>query len=155
MQQATFPIAAVRFPIVLGTDDYTKRLRFHIEHVREREPIRIPNPAAHISFIRSDEVADFLFWLGHSRLTGPVNACSDGSVSIADIISVIEKVTGKQAVIREEAADEHMSPFGIEQSWHMDTTKARSEGYLFLSLAEWLPELVISLNRSYDDKSNL
>ncbi|WP_263560774.1 NAD-dependent epimerase/dehydratase family protein [Paenibacillus polymyxa] len=149
-QQATFPVVAVRFPIVLGTDDYTKRLHFHIEHVRAGQEIGVPNPAAHISFIRSDEAADFLLWLGSAHLTGPVNACSDGTVRIGDIISIIEQVTGKQAVIQEKTADEHMSPFGITQSWYMDTSNAQSEGYSFLSLNEWLPELVISLNRTYE-----
>ncbi|MCP3779770.1 NAD-dependent epimerase/dehydratase family protein [Paenibacillus sp. MZ03-122A] len=149
MQQATFPVVAVRFPIVLGTDDYTKRLHFHIEHVREGIEIGVPNSAAQISFIRSDEAADFLFWLGHTHLTGPVNACSDGTVRIREIISIIEQVTAKQAVMKEKTADEHMSPFGITQSWYMDTSKAQSEGYSFLSLHEWLPELVTSLNRSY------
>ncbi|WDM21158.1 NAD-dependent epimerase/dehydratase family protein [Paenibacillus polymyxa] len=148
MQQATFPVAAVRFPIVLGTDDYTKRLHFHIEHVREGTEIGVPNTEAQISFIRSDEAADFLFWLGHTPLTGPVNACSDGTVRIGEIISIIEQVTGKHAVMKEKTADEHMSPFGITQSWYMDTSKAQSEGYTFLSLNEWLPELVTSLNRS-------
>ncbi|MCP3796023.1 NAD-dependent epimerase/dehydratase family protein [Paenibacillus sp. CH40] len=148
MQQATFPVAAVRFPIVLGTDDYTKRLHFHIEHVREGTEIGVPNATAQISFIRSDEAADFLFWLGHTPLTGPVNACSDGTVRIGEIISIIEQVTGKHAVMKEKTADEHMSPFGITQSWYMDTSKAQSEGYSFLSLNEWLPELVTSLNRS-------
>ncbi|WP_025685423.1 NAD(P)H-binding protein [Paenibacillus maysiensis] len=150
MQQATFPVAAVRFPIVLGTDDYTRRLHFHIEHVRDGIEIGIPNPAARISFIRSDQAADFLLWLGHSHLTGPVNACSDGTVRIGDVISTIEQVTGKQAVIQEKTVDEHMSPFGITQSWYMDTTKARSEGYSFLSLTEWLPELISDLNRTYE-----
>ncbi|WP_342425193.1 NAD-dependent epimerase/dehydratase family protein [Paenibacillus sp. FSL L8-0502] len=148
MQQATFPVVAVRFPIVLGTDDYTKRLHFHIEHVREGTEIGVPNAAAQISFIRSDEAADFLFWLGHTPLTGPVNACSDGTVRIGEIISIIEQVTGKQAVMKEKTADEHMSPFGITQSWYMDTSKAQSEGYSFLSLNEWLPELITSLTRS-------
>ncbi|MGG1615788.1 NAD(P)H-binding protein [Paenibacillus sp. NRS-1781] len=150
MQQATFPVAAVRFPIVLGTDDYTRRLHFHIEHVRDGIEIGIPNPAAHISFIRSDEAANFLLWLGHSHLTGPVNACSDGTVKIGELVSAIEQVTGKQAMIQEKTADEHMSPFGITQSWYMDTTKAQSNGYSFLSLTEWLPDLITNLNRSYE-----
>jgi nucleoside-diphosphate-sugar epimerase len=151
IQQATFPVVAVRFPIVLGTDDYTRRLHFHIEHVRSELPIGIPNPEAHISFIRSDEAADFLYWLGESTVTGPINACSDGTVRIKDILSMIEKENGKQAVIQRETSDEHMSPFGIKQSWFMDTTKAQSEGYSFLSLRDWLPELVSSLNRTYEN----
>ncbi|MDT3426334.1 nucleoside-diphosphate-sugar epimerase [Paenibacillus forsythiae] len=150
IQQAAFPVAAVRFPIVLGKDDYTKRLHFHIEHVRRVETMGIPNPEARISFIRSDEAADFLLWLGCSNVTGPVNACSQGSVTIRDLISIIEAEVGKKAIIREQTADEHMSPFGIPQSWHMDTAKAAAAGFSFLTLADWLPELVSSLNRSYD-----
>ncbi|WP_339316128.1 NAD-dependent epimerase/dehydratase family protein [Paenibacillus sp. FSL R10-2734] len=152
MQQATFPVAAVRFPIVLGTDDYTRRLHFHIEHVRNVLPIGIPNPEAHISFIRSDEAADFLYWLGcSSTVTGPFNACSDGTVRIKDILTMIEAETEKQAIIQTQTEDEHMSPFGIEQSWYMNTNKAQSEGYKFLILKDWLPELVRSLNKTYEE----
>ncbi|MDH6370427.1 nucleoside-diphosphate-sugar epimerase [Paenibacillus sp. PastF-3] len=152
MQKATFPVAAVRFPIVLGIDDYTRRLHFHIEHVRNELPIGIPNPGAYISFIRSDEAADFLYWLGcSSTMTGPFNACSDGTIRITDILTMIEEETGKHASIQSQTADEHMSPFGIEQSWFMDTTKAQSAGYKFLNLKHWFPELVSSLNKTYEE----
>ncbi|MGW8959029.1 hypothetical protein [Paenibacillus sp. NPDC055715] len=67
-------------------------------------------------------------------MTGPVNACSDDTVRIGDVISTIEQITGKQAVVKEKTEDEHMSPFSIAQSWYMDTTKAQSEGDSFLSL---------------------
>ncbi|CAH1204377.1 hypothetical protein PAECIP111892_02429 [Paenibacillus auburnensis] len=148
LKQNAFPVAAVRFPIVLGTDDYTRRLHFHIEHIAGGKPVGLPNPDALISFIRSDEAADFLYWLGLSSLTGPVNACSDGAIAIRDILSMIEAVTGKQAVTLSETAQEDMSPFGIDESWVMDTTKARSAGFTFLSLTEWLPELVARLHAS-------
>ncbi|MEK4329728.1 NAD-dependent epimerase/dehydratase family protein [Paenibacillus sp. FSL R7-0312] len=148
LQTADFPVAAVRFPIVLGTDDYTRRLHFHIEHVQAGQPIGIPNPQAEISFIRSDEAADFLHWLGSSTLTGPVNACSDGTLTIGGVISIVEAATGKPAVVRQETVDSDSSPFGIEESWVMDTAKARSAGFSFLSLSEWFPELVTSLNHS-------
>ncbi|WP_233277796.1 hypothetical protein [Paenibacillus durus] len=46
---------------------------------------------------------------------------------------------------REKTADEHMSPFGIPQSWYMDTTKAQAAGFSFLTLADWFPELVNDL----------
>lgn len=148
LQTADFPVAAVRFPIVLGTDDYTRRLHFHIEHVQAGQPIGIPNPQAEILFIRSDEAADFLHWLGSSTLTGPVNACSDGTLTIGGVISIVEAATGKPAVVRRETADSDSSPFGIEESWVMDTAKARSAGFSFLSLSGWFPELVTSLNHS-------
>ena len=34
-QNATIPVVAVRFPIILGQDDYTNRLKFHVEHVKD------------------------------------------------------------------------------------------------------------------------
>lgn len=80
-QQAPFAVAAVRFPIVLGHDDYTRRLHFHVEHVQGDQPIGIPNPDAQMSFINSDEAASFLLWLGQSDLEGPVNACSNGEIT--------------------------------------------------------------------------
>lgn len=143
-------MAAVRFPIVLGTDDYTRRLHFHIEHVLAGRPIGIPNPQAEISFIRSDEAAAFLHWLGRegSAVTGPVNACSDGTLPIGSVISIIEQITGRTAVVQNEAAEADQSPFGIGASWFMDTAKARSAGFSFLSLSEWFPELVSSLTRT-------
>ena len=63
---------------------------------------------------------------------------------------MIEAEAGKLADLHSQTADEHMSPFGIEQSWFMDTTKAQSNGYKFLSLANWLPELIGSLNTTYE-----
>lgn len=150
LQTADFPVAAVRFPIVLGTDDYTRRLHFHIEHILAGQLIGIPNPQAEISFIRSDEAADFLHWLGRegSAVTGPVNACSDGTLTIGGVLSIIEQITGQTAVIRDDAAEADQSPFGIPESWFMDTAKARSAGFSFLSLSEWFPELVSSLTHS-------
>ncbi|UQZ35982.1 NAD-dependent dehydratase [Paenibacillus sp. PK3_47] len=152
LKQTAFPVAAVRFPIVLGIDDYTRRLHFHIGHVREGKPVGVPNPEAVISFIRSDEAAEFLYWLGHSSLTGPVNACSDGTLSIGEILAVIEQATGQQALTMQKTAKADMSPFGIEQSWHMDTTKARKAGFSFLSLSAWFPELVSYINDSFGQR---
>lgn len=150
LQTSDFPVAAVRFPIVLGTDDYTRRLHFHIEHILAGQMIGIPNPQAEISFIRSDEAAEFLHWLGRegSAVTGPVNACSDGTLTIGGVLSIIEQITGQTAVIRDDAAEVDQSPFGIPESWFMDTAKARSAGFSFLSLSEWFPELVSSLTHS-------
>ncbi|MDU4697295.1 MAG: NAD-dependent dehydratase [Paenibacillus sp.] len=141
-QEADFPVSALRIPIVLGPDDYTRRLHFHVEHVQQGLPIGVPNLDAAISFITSAETAKFLAWLGETRLTGPINACSDGEITIGGILRLIESVTGKTALIERETAPEHQSPFGIPTSWVMDNTKARETGYRFEALDEWLPELV-------------
>lgn len=141
-EKADFPVCAMRIPIVLGPDDYTRRLHFHVERVMRGTPIGVPNPEAAMSLITSAEAASFLQWLGKSSLTGPVNACSDGSLSIGGIIGLIEEITGKQADIRTETEAENMSPFGISASWVMDHSKAQEAGYCFESVYDWLPHLI-------------
>jgi nucleoside-diphosphate-sugar epimerase len=141
-QSADFPVVAVRFPIVLGEDDYTKRLEFHIEHVSRGIEIGIPNPDACLSFIHSEEAAHFLAWLGDNQLKGPVNACSAGYISVGRIVRLVEKVVGKPAIVKSETAEEHMSPFAVPDSACMDTTKAVRAGYSFQRLEDWLTPLI-------------
>ncbi|WP_339176988.1 NAD-dependent epimerase/dehydratase family protein [Paenibacillus sp. FSL H8-0317] len=141
-QEADFPVVAMRIPIVLGIDDYTRRLHFHIEHVQKGKPIGMPNPDAEIGFINSTEAARFLAWLGHSSITGPVNAASKGAITLSAMMHLIETVTGMQSQILKETVKEDMSPFGIEQSWTMETTKAEQAGYTFEPLMDWFPGLV-------------
>ncbi|MEC0230225.1 NAD-dependent epimerase/dehydratase family protein [Paenibacillus alba] len=141
-KKAPFAVAAVRFPIVLGHDDYTRRLHVHVEHVQQALPLGIPNINARISFIHSDEAASFLAWLGNSNLEGPVNACSHGEISPGQIVSLITQATGKQGNILSQTEDEHMSPFGVPQSWYMDTSKAQAAGFSFQSIHDWLPNLI-------------
>lgn len=50
-QTASFPVAAMRIPIVLGMDDYTRRLHFHIKHVQQGKPIGMPNPAPRLGLL--------------------------------------------------------------------------------------------------------
>ncbi|MNK49319.1 NAD dependent epimerase/dehydratase family protein [compost metagenome] len=141
-QKANFPVTAMRIPIVLGPDDYTKRLHFHVNHVKEGLPIGVPNPAARLSFISSDETAKFLAWLSQAKVDGPVNAASTGTLSVRQILSIIEEITGQTAVIQPYAQPEHKSPFGVPADWVMDTSKAVQAGYSFTSLSDWFPELV-------------
>lgn len=144
-QQAKFPVCAVRFPIILGTDDYTKRLQFHIERIRDGIPIGVPNMDARISFIDSDEAASFLVWLGDQDLQGPINACSSGSISIRELLAAIEQEVGKEAQTLEQSEEQNCSPFGIPSSWHMTNGRAEQAGYQFRSLNSWLPKLIREL----------
>lgn len=141
-QKAPFKVAAVRFPVVLGLDDYTRRLHFHVERVAQGLPLGIPNLDAEMSFIRSDEAAEFLAWLGRSNLEGPVNATSNGVTSLGEILSLITEATGQQAHILTETDAADMSPFGIPETWFMNTAKAEAAGFRFQRLDDWLPELI-------------
>lgn len=142
-QKASFPVVAVRFPIVLGLDDYTKRLHFHLEHMKNHEEIGISNGQAEISFINSDEAARFLEWVGvDSDVTGPINATSNGTYSLNAFIKMIESKTGEVALVEEVTDDVDDSPFSIEKTYYLDNTKATKAGFEFDDLREWLPALV-------------
>lgn len=144
-QQADFPVIAVRIPIVLGVDDFTKRLHFHVEHVKNEQEIGIPNLETEMCFIISDEAADFLFWVSGADIDGPVNACSDNQLKLSEIVSILEEKIGKKAFITDVMTAENQSPFGIVDSWYMDTNKAKTAGFKFKDLHDWFPKLVVEL----------
>ncbi len=141
-QNPAFRSSAVRFPIVLGEDDYTRRLHFHVEHVQQKHAIGFPTLDAKISFISSAEAANFLFWLGRTNPAGQVNACSNGTISLQDLVKLIENETGEKAIIEKDGDNEYSSPFGIEQDWTLSNEKALALGFRFGNLSDWLPTLV-------------
>ncbi|MDR2832766.1 MAG: NAD-dependent epimerase/dehydratase family protein [Streptococcaceae bacterium] len=99
-QEASFECVFMRVPIVLGEDDYTQRLLFHIEKIQQKEPFYMPNPQAKMGFIRSDETARFLYWLGcQSHIIGPVNGASDGLYSMKELMEVIKEKTNGEILI--------------------------------------------------------
>ncbi|EAD5717876.1 TPA: SDR family oxidoreductase [Listeria innocua] len=145
-QKASFPVVAVRFPIVLGLDDYTKRLHFHLEHIKNHEEIGISNAQAEISFITSDEAAHFLEWVGvDSDLTGPINASSNGTYPLNAFIKMLEAKTGEVALVEEVTDDVDDSPFSINKTYYMDNAKATEAGFTFEDIKVWLPALVTDI----------
>ena len=144
-QQQAFPVIAARFPIVLAEDDYTRRLHFHVEHVREGQPVGMVNPEAIMCFIHAQEAAEFLQWAGTVELEGPVNACSHGTIRLSALMDEIADAVGKQANIQAKTADDDASPYGFPESFYMDNGKAGEAGFSFRTLDSWLPQLIRTL----------
>ncbi|WP_243014285.1 MULTISPECIES: NAD-dependent epimerase/dehydratase family protein [Brevibacillus] len=142
-QKAGFPVIAVRFPIVLGVEDYTKRLHFYVDQIRAQKEIYVGNPHARQSYIDADEAARFLQWAGESaQACGPYNACSDDAWTLPQLLGAVEDAIGKPARILTGGTAEQLSPFAIPDSYVLDTGKARREGYAFRSLSDWLVPLI-------------
>lgn len=141
-EHAKFPVAAVRFPIVMGEEDYTRRLHFHIERIVNNEPIGFVNMDAEMSFIQASEAADFLAWVGLNDVEGPINATANGRISLKQLIELIEQKTGERAKIALLGTDEIRSPYAIPATWYMITEKAQQAGFVFSELVDWLPTLV-------------
>ena len=142
LQDARFPSVAVRFPIILGPDDYTKRLLVQVQRVTSNEPVNIENPDVEISLISSAEAAAFLAWLSAVPHTGPFNACSDGPVSLKTIIGFIEEATGKTALLMRQVDTDSFSLFGKAVTATINNGKARRYGFQFQQTADWLQALV-------------
>ena len=130
---------AVRYPFVIGKDDYTKRLLFYIEHVMKSIPMYVDNLDCRMGFIRSDEAGRFLAFLAGKPFRGAVNGCSEGTVSIREILGYVEQKTGKKAVL---SADGDTAPYNGEPEYSINTDLAASLGFRFSRLHDWIFELL-------------
>ena len=139
---AEFPVVAVRFPIVMGEDDYTRRLHFHVEHIANEEPIGFKNMSAEMSFIQATEAAQFLKWAGINAIEGTYNATANGKITLYKLIQLIEKETCKSAKIFLDGNDEIRSPYAIPASWYMSNRKATESGFKFSNINDWLKPLI-------------
>lgn len=142
-QKATFPVVAVRIPIVMGEEDYTNRLVHYIKSIKMGEPVYFPNPDAEMVFIHQQEAGEFLTWIADTEFTGPINASATGKISMKALMELIGKEVGKEVYISTD--EESESPYGITNSWFLSNEKATKFGYSFSNLQDWLPGLISML----------
>lgn len=129
----------VRFPIVLGKEDYTKRLYFYVKHIQTEKPMLIDNLNAQLSFVLASEAGQFLAYLAQSCHRQIFNASATGTLSLAEIISYIEKQTNKQLVSDKKGCT---APYNSIPSHSICNDKAVAQGFDFKPLKSWLFELV-------------
>jgi nucleoside-diphosphate-sugar epimerase len=138
-QNADFPVVAVRFPIIIGEDDYTNRLQFHVEHVKEGKPMFIEHPDFRYSFIDSGEAASFLVSMAKSDFEGPINPGSEEDISLGELIRLIENLTGTEAKLNNDGTP---SPYNLPGSWSVNTSLVQSLGFRLTSLDRLLKSLI-------------
>ena len=132
-------IVAVRFPVVLGEDDYTGRLRFYVEHVLTSRPMYIDNLDARLSFVRQDEAGIFLSFLCEKNFRGPIHGASRGTISLREILHSISEKSGKTPVL---TPDGDPAPYNGEVTHSFDVRLAESLGFRFSELRDWVFSLV-------------
>ena len=130
---------AVRYPFAIGKDDYTRRLLFYVEHTMKSIPMNIDNAEAQMGFIRSDEAGKFISFLTDKDVKGAINGCSEGTISIREIIDYVEQKTGTKAVIDKEG---DTAPYNGEPEYSINTERAKSLGFQFSVLHDWIYELL-------------
>lgn len=130
---------AVRYPFVIGQDDYTKRLRFYVEHTIKGIPMNVDNIDCQMGFINSKEAGDFMAWLASSDFTGAINGCSFGTISLREIIEYVENKCNVKAVL---SSDGNKGPYNSEVEYSINTDLAKSVGYKFSNLNDWIYDLI-------------
>ncbi|WP_280768692.1 NAD-dependent epimerase/dehydratase family protein [Salipaludibacillus daqingensis] len=141
-QKAPFSVVAPRPPVVFGLDDYTERLHYHVRKVLNEEKIGLDHPEARVSFVDSEDLAEFLFWTGFQQFTGPVNASSPDQISLEKMIHLIEQASGKKANVTAAHSKEESSPINFPVSIFQDVSAAEANGYHFRNLSDWFEQLI-------------
>ncbi len=141
---APFDICSIRFPIVVGHDDYTKRFDFHRDRIKSGEPIYFPNKEARISFVTSDFAGEVLFKLARLDFTGPLNVASPSPIKLSRFVEIIENHFGKNCVYASEANETNHSPYGISKDWYMNCDRLKDLGLIGEEIETWLPEMLSS-----------
>lgn len=126
---------AVRFPWIFGTDDYTERLYFYMEKVLSGKPIYVDNRNSRLSLVNSEEAGEFLAWCAESGISGAVNACSDGTVSMGEVMDYAETRSGKKAVFADGGEP---APLNGIKSLRLNTDKAKADGFKFKRIDDWI-----------------
>lgn len=134
-----FAAAAVRFPFVIGTDDYTNRLYFYVEHIIKGKAMNVDNMDCPMAFVRSDEAGAFLAFLAESSFCGAINGSSEQSISIRDIADYIFEKTGCVPLL---SPDGDTAPYNGENAYSIHIGRAKELGYSFTPLKEWVYDLL-------------
>ncbi len=136
------PVICVRFTLVIGENDYTKRFFWHLERVFKDEPIYFPNLEAKLCFIEEEDAGKMLANLKDKMITGPINAVASGSIKMSDFMSRIELALGKKAIYKTVQEGGAHSPYGSETDFMMSNEKAISLNIPFKSLNQTVDGLI-------------
>ena len=137
------PVVTVRMAHVLGgVDDYTGRLAHYVDQVRLGAVLPYTSARARTSFIEAREAADFLVWAGAQEFTGPVNAGADGALSAYELHGRVAAALQAPARTRKVATGA-ASPFDLLTSLVLDTSRAKSLGYRFSHVDDWIDSAIL------------
>ena len=92
-----------------------------------------------MGYIRSDEAGKFMAFLVDKDFRGAINGCSEGTISLREIITYVEQKTGTKAILDENG---DAAPYNGEPEYSINTDKAKALGFEFSVLKDWIYELL-------------
>jgi nucleoside-diphosphate-sugar epimerase len=145
-RDGSLPLVTARLAHVLGgPEEFTGRLAFYVDTLRQGLALRYANLDARLSFLGTQEAAAFLDWVGTQDFTGPVNAASGGALSAHGLFARVAGVLDAPARTQRVAGavePGQLSPFDASDSMVLDTSRALGLGYRFSHCDEWLDDVI-------------
>lgn len=139
LQNAPFPVAAARFPIVMGHDDSTQRFQNHVSRVNTGGSFIIPENCQKRNYVWVSDAGRFLAWLGSNGKEGPYNAATAYGLTAIELVERMGKVLGKKPSIDTGAEGRGDSSYYGDTEMILSVRKAENEGFKFTPIDEWLP----------------
>jgi len=130
---------AVRFPFVIGKDDYTNRLLFYVEHIVKEKPMFIDNVNKQMGFVSSDDAGKFLSFLVENEYCGSINGSCNGTISLREIIDYTERRTNKKALLDSNG---DIAPYNGVADYSLNTNRASHLGFSFSKLSDCIYDLI-------------
>jgi NAD dependent epimerase/dehydratase family enzyme len=149
-QRADFEVGMARVTFVLGPNDYTKRLNFHVDRVLRGEEIYFPNLAAKFVMVHESDVAASFECMIENQIVGPLNICAPSPITYSDFCSTLERVLKKPVRLAKKASDANHSPYGQDADWTMNVDRLSSFGFKCQEISTWLPELIADAQASFE-----
>jgi nucleoside-diphosphate-sugar epimerase len=141
-RQGVFPVVSVRFPYIVGPDDYTRRLEFHVERIEKNQTLFIPNLAARISMVHAEDACAFLKWSLGQTFTGPINVASNDSIRMAELMREIEVRVGRRPLFVQGPTPQNRSPYGPDHDSSLSCDLMVKLGFQTKPLSQWLGDLI-------------
>lgn len=155
-QRAGFPVAAARFPIVVGHDDSTTRFQKLVQDILEGNEILIPHGGGKKNYVWVEDAGRFLLWLGKNGKQGPYNASSSYTLDANEMIDIVCRVTGKDANIVDSSESINPTSYYSSADHLYSPEKAEHEGFTFTEFNDWIEdEIRLTVERGGQSPNSL
>lgn len=147
-QQAPFDHVSVRFPVILGPDDYTRRLEFHVERIERNQTLFIPNLDARISMVHSEDACNFLAWSITQKFKGAINVASPEPIRLSELLRAIETRVGHRALLVKQPTPQSESPYAPSVDCYLNCDLMAQLGFQTRPIQNWLGDLIDGARQS-------
>jgi nucleoside-diphosphate-sugar epimerase len=135
-------VATLRLAHVLGgPEDFTGRLRGHVDAVLRGETLAHATSPGATSFIDAAGVVELLVWAGRQDFVGPLNVASHGTLTASELRERIAARSGRNALLA-ASAEADACPFNYTAHHALDTGRAAALGWRFGAVDDWLGPLI-------------